>query len=311
MRRESLLAVTTALALLVLSREAYAQASETELATARLLFNEGVALEEKGDWPAALEKLRKVAAIRLTPQVRYNLGICLLHTGRLVEAWNELSPVATAPPDKKTAELVGLAQREVAKLRPRIPSLVVTLPPGTTAEVTLDGKAIHAELLGAPMLVDPGPHTVAASRGPGGGRVERRVTAVEGAAAPLMVALEAPPDAPPTSPVVSTWYGRIPLSAYLAGGASVAAFGGALVMLGLRGGAISSLNKACGGSGGHCPSSASGEYSDLKTYTIAGDVLLGVGITGAATAGGLVWLAPAASPSAHGSTWGATMTGRF
>jgi hypothetical protein len=252
-----------------------------------------------------------VAAIRLTPQVRYNLGICLLHAGQLVEALNELSPVATAPPDKKTAELVGLAQREVAKLRPRIPSLVVTLPPGTNADVTLDGKAIHAELLGAPMLVDPGPHTVMASHPGGGAHVERRVTAVEGAVAPLMVALEAPPDAPPPPPVVTTWYGRIPVSAYIAGGASVAAFGGALIMLGLRGGAISSLNKSCAANGGVCPSSAEGEYSNLKTYTVAGDVLLGVGIAGAATAGGLVWLAPVASPSAHGSTWGASVTGRF
>ena len=61
-----------------------ADPTPSELAAARDLFSEGVALEHQKEWTQALVRLRKAQAIVVTPKIRFHVGVCLEHTGKLV-----------------------------------------------------------------------------------------------------------------------------------------------------------------------------------------------------------------------------------
>ncbi|MEO7096259.1 MAG: hypothetical protein ABI175_23570, partial [Polyangiales bacterium] len=68
---------------------AFAEATTAELTAARELFDEGLKLEEKNQWQPALDRFRKVAAVKATPAVRFHMGLCLENLGKLVDALNE------------------------------------------------------------------------------------------------------------------------------------------------------------------------------------------------------------------------------
>src|SRR5689334_16529333 len=48
---------------------------------ARAQFQQGLALETAGDWAGALSLFVQVAAVKLTPQVRFHVGLCEEHLG--------------------------------------------------------------------------------------------------------------------------------------------------------------------------------------------------------------------------------------
>jgi hypothetical protein len=290
----------------------WAAPSDAELATARQLFNEGVALEDAKDWAAALDRFRRVAAVKATPQVRYNVGFCLAKTGQLVEAVNALSPLAELSGDRDTLALAALARRQLAEIRPRVPHLLVNGPRGLDATVTLDGHPVSPALLGTSMLVDPGPHTLIAARASGSGRTEQRVVVAEGGAVPVVVNLELPPELASTAPPNEPSRRRsIPISAYVAGGLTVAVLSTAVIMAIERGSAISELNSKCGAGGQFCPDDLHGLVNQAQAYTIAADTLTVLGVLGAATTGTLIVLAPKIVPSSQGSIFGASVVGRF
>ena len=293
---------------------ARAEPTASELATARQLFAEGVALEDTKDWKGALERFRRVNAIKATPQVRYNLGVCLANTGHLVEAANQLGPLADLAGDPDLLALASLARQKLAQLRPRIPRLLVALPPAAEASVTLDGTEVSSALLGAPMLVDPGPHTIVAARLSGGGRVEMHVVAVEGATSPVVARIELGPEASEPSPPGNASPGahrRIPAAAYVAGGVTVAALSTALVLALLRSSAISTLDAACGAGRQFCPPSLHGKVNDVGTFSIAADVLTVVGVLSAGATGAFVLFAPSVVPGPAGTAFGISALGRF
>src|SRR5262249_35117093 len=57
---------------------------------ARASFKDGLELEKKGDYEAALAKFRATAAIKATPQVEFHIALCEAKMKRYIEALADL-----------------------------------------------------------------------------------------------------------------------------------------------------------------------------------------------------------------------------
>jgi hypothetical protein len=138
-------------------------------AAARTLAEDGVKLYDKGDYPGAFEKLNRANDLVHAPTMAYLVGQCLEKLGRLVEASEKYLEAthdvieAGASPAQRTAQ--ANAEKARQALLPRIPSVELILdPPVPDAAVVLDGKQVPIAMLGVKRLIDPGSHTVVATR---------------------------------------------------------------------------------------------------------------------------------------------------
>src|SRR5262249_4863896 len=73
-RRGRVSGLALIVAYLHLSPAVHAQPARGELDQARETYRTALALETAGDWAGALAKMRDVAAVKLTPQVRFHLA---------------------------------------------------------------------------------------------------------------------------------------------------------------------------------------------------------------------------------------------
>lgn len=279
----------------------YADPTAAEIAAARELFEEGLKLEEKGQWAEALERFRKVAAVKATPAVRFHMALCLENTAKLVDALVEFQRAQSdAASDASAANVAANAGKHVADLKERIPRLVVRLPAGVESPtVTIDGTAITPSLVGTAIPLDPGAHKVvvqAAKRT----TFSKDVDLVErGKPVVLEVVLPAAPeggaveDNPPPKddkPAPST--GGVGPLPWVFGGIGLAALAGGGAMYLLRQGTISDLEEMCGPSRNACPDNARATFDRGRTYTTYGNILIGVGALSLATAVVLYVVAP-------------------
>lgn len=293
--------------------------SASELATARALFDEGLALEDKGEWASALSRFQKVAAVRTTPQVRFHLGLCLENLGRLVEALNEFRrSLADAQGDSSSSAqvVVDNAGKHVTDLEARIPRLLVRAPEGTALQ--LDGKLIAPSLIGTSMLVDPGAHSVTATQS-GKKPFEQKLVLAEKSGTTEVDVVFANPEAPrdpAKPPIVAARSGGSPWP-WITGGVAVASFAAATTFYLLRASTMSELDPLCDETRNGCPPDRRDVASRGRTYTTLGNVFLGVG---AAAAGATIVLfaisprettSPAVAVTGGGSSLGVTLVGRF
>jgi hypothetical protein len=304
-RRRAILAtcVAVALAASALPGAALAQTpSAVDVAQARDLFNEGMRLREKGDIPAALDKLKAANALAHTPITGLELARVYEQTGQLVEAREALLGVAREPPlpnesvrsKEARAEALTLAEN----VRARIPTLTVKVtgvPPATVA-VSIDGASVLSEALDAPRPVDPGSHNIFA-RSTSGGTAQTTVDLKEGenrlAELKIAFASGSPPEVTPASSTAPrpssppSGEGTV-ISSLVYVGVGVAAAG--LVVGGVTGtlalAKADSVNKACNGT--TCPPSASGDVQTGRTF---GDVsTVSFVVAGAGAVAGVIGL---------------------
>ena len=71
------------------SQEPAAGEDKEAVKLAREQFAQALSLQTAGDWAGALTLLKEVAAIKPTPQVRFNIALCEEKLGRLVAALGE------------------------------------------------------------------------------------------------------------------------------------------------------------------------------------------------------------------------------
>lgn len=285
-----------------------------ELAAARQLFAEGKALEKKKDWAEALKRFRKVAAVKMTPQVRFHIALCDEHLGHLVEAINgfELAVEEARRTGRGAEEVLDNAPPRARALRKRVGAVRITVR-GTlrTSRILLDGKPVAPLLFGTEIPVDPGAHTVTVERdrevitskevkleARGREDVELTVEDPEPPPEPPPEAKTAPPPPPPPRPPPPPPPALPPrLPAYIAGGVGLAALAGAGVLFGLREAAFSDVRASCSDEGTACDPAMQSRFEQGKDYTTAAAVLGGVGAAGLAAAGVLwVVLKPAEAP---------------
>jgi hypothetical protein len=303
--------------------------SEAEIAAARQLFKEGKDLEAEDRWAEALERFEKVAAVKMTPQVRFHMALCHENLGRLVAAINgfELAGDEARRAGKGAEDVAENAPKRAAALRARVAKLEVHVT-GTIlqSKVLLDGEPVPKALYGTAIPVDPGAHKIELDTD-GTITFRKDVTLQEGESQPIAIEVrdvekvdEPPPPPPPPPPPADEGMGRIP--AYAAAGVGVLALGGAGVFLGLRESTLASIRENCP-TDTTCDSryrdDIEAQQSDGKTYTTAANVLLGVGAAGLVTAGVLWFVLAPEEPASSGSTSvsvapagpGVVVSGRF
>ncbi|MGH7272235.1 MAG: PEGA domain-containing protein, partial [Polyangiaceae bacterium] len=184
------------------SMPAHAQVGDAERATARDLFKQGDKLQRSGDFAAALDTFQRAEQIFSAPTNMLRIAECEAALGRFAESAESYRAVmrtplpAGAPAAFKGA--VGQARSELAQVEPRVPKLIVSVEPqGLDKEqMQVDGQNVPAALIGEPMPLDPGTHTVIVSA-PGYASTEQRVTLAEHDSKSLPVTLQPVAPAPP------------------------------------------------------------------------------------------------------------------
>jgi hypothetical protein len=276
----------------------FAQATPEELAAARQLFNEGKELEKQKSYEGALEKFKKVAGVKMTPQVRFHIALCEENLGHLVEAINGFDLAANE------AKLAGSTATEVAEnapkradgLRERVPTLQLTVAGKVlTSKIFLDGAPVAAAALGTATPIDPGDHVVEVQDAAAKvtfhkdlkleerarEHVEVEVNDVEVAVVPTDTAV-IPPPAPPRS--------RTPV--YIAGGVGVVSLIASGVFFGLRAGTISTVAATCTDPINYKGCKDTQETKDAiasgQTDSTVSAITLGVGLAGLGAAG-VLW----------------------
>ena len=263
-------------------REAAAQ-DAAELQEARDKFQKALALQTGGDWAGALALLKEVAAVRSTPQVRFNIALCEENLGQLVAAVGDYELAAADARLAGEHDVVEEAQRRLAELKGRIPKIVVTRGANAdTATITLDGVTLGDQVIGKAMNVDPGPHVITA-RAAGFDSFRTTVRVDEAETQRVEVSLKPTPGAPAPippapAPVPPAAASTNETAAYVVGGLGVASLATAGVMFGLRQQALNELERDCVDK--TCPANAKSTADQGELYTLLGNVALGVGALG-------------------------------
>jgi hypothetical protein len=166
-------------------------------ASARALFEEGVAHADHDDWGPAADAFRRALSLRDSQVIRYNLASALVELGKLVEASELLHAVQADP--QVDAGLKQQAVEKLAEVKPRIARLSIQVEAALpTLVVELDDVALALAQLDVALTVDPGEHVVR-ERLDGVLIDEQRVQLIEGGSG--LVTLHAP--APKPEPVAA------------------------------------------------------------------------------------------------------------
>jgi hypothetical protein len=283
-------------------------AEEDPVEAARRQFRRGLSLEAAADWSGALAAFEAVAAVRLTPQVQYHLGVCKERLGRTSEALgdyrlaeHEASRIEGFPSEDLDA--IRAARQE---LEAQVPRLIIQLGSETSSvDVLLDGVAVGRSRIGQPLSVDPGTHSVVGVL-PGGGRFEEIVDLEVGQTQTIVLDIPdelrtapptppGPPEAAPTPIPDSAEGHRAPAPAerrrspvpWIVGGIGVASLGTSGVFYALMQRPKRELEDQC--REGVCPDSSEAQWDRGRLYA---NLTSGTLIAGAATVGvATIWLA--------------------
>jgi hypothetical protein len=151
-------------ALLAAAAGATAQTTETDATRARAvaLFEQGLAAFQAGDFPAAREAFQASFDLRANPTVLYNLAstqrALFEYPASIASFERYLELMGEGVEAEERAEIlewIGAMSESVARVR-------VTAPAG--AAISLDGAEVGRAPLPEPLLVDPGPHVLVATR---------------------------------------------------------------------------------------------------------------------------------------------------
>jgi hypothetical protein len=181
--------------------------------------------------------------------------------------------------------------RWLGELEAQIPSAIVRARDSAggdivDADVTIDGKA---SALGRPEVLDPGEH-VARVKVASGVAAEKKFLLVDGDKGRVLTIDLATPgpgqgsahdaEAPTASSASSAHAGKVPLGAWVLGGAGIVALGASAYFAEVTND-LSGLRKTC------APTCTDAQTSTAHTHALITDVALGVGV--AAVAGAVAW----------------------
>lgn len=284
---------------------AYAQdGDDANRAAARELGTEGIEAYDRGDDATAIEKLDRAFQVVKVPTLGLWLARALARSGKLVEAAERYREVtrldATTGSVATQKEAQAAAERELARLVPRIPSLDISLVGASPSEVevAIDDVIVPATFVGEPRPVNPGTRTVTAKHGTQ--RVTERVSVAEGQRRAVVLRLpsnaEAVEAASPAggsaanTPDPTTDHARTgrPTVAWMALGVGAAGLVAGGVTGGLAIATRASVADHCDGNDCREPAFAEVDrYNALRSAATVGFVVGGLGL---AAGGGLLLL---------------------
>lgn len=281
--------------------------SKEDLAKARELFQEGIALAAGNNCSGAIAKYKEVARlVRMTPQVAFNIAECEERLGKLVSAVGNLRLAQSQLEDPKVRakakDVAAQVDARIASLEERIPRLTVKRGKGAeTATLSLDGTELGSTQIGSEMTVDPGPHELVARIGEKDAakktftiaekeaqevEIEVDLEALRQAEKPVETAKPVETSAPPPPPP-DTGGSKVPGIVVLSVGVAIAGAGVGL-FFGPRQSTINELEEVCG-EDKRCPASAQETSDQGKLYTGLAEGAWGLG--GAAIITGVILLA--------------------
>ncbi|HVH47099.1 MAG TPA: hypothetical protein VM925_32375 [Labilithrix sp.] len=177
---------------------AFGQAPGEEIA--RRAFEDGVALEKKGDFAGALGKFKESEQIKATLGNRFHKAYCLEMTGKVSAALIEYEVVERAARDANKNDVVEATRARLEPLRTKVPQVSLKLGASApkNAEVALDGAPVAPALLeGKTFRIDPGEHVITA-HAPGHESFTKTLTAADSTTTSVEIVL------PVTAPEQST-----------------------------------------------------------------------------------------------------------
>lgn len=132
--------------------------------SARVLFEEGVAFADEGQWPLAVTRFRAALAAHPSSVIEFNLGLALTHTNQSIEAIEVLERVAHR--EGVDATLRTEATTALATARLQLAEVDVTYAGSTEGlELHVDGAPRPLAQLRDTMRFEPGMHTISLDRG--------------------------------------------------------------------------------------------------------------------------------------------------
>lgn len=224
---------------LLLAPAVWAQ-SETKAAVAEGLYRQARELMAAGNYDEACPKFAESQRLDPATGTLLNLAACHEKQGKLATAWIEYSDASFAARRDGREDRVEYARERAAELEPKLSRLTLQLDAGADhpgLEIELDGAALGRAVVGAPMPIDPGKHTLRASAP--GKKPWTQVIEIAPLADQKVLSIPALEDAPPepVAPIAATptpvvtpgarpsdelGARPVPTSVYLAGGITVA-----------------------------------------------------------------------------------------
>ncbi len=299
-------------AVICAARASSAAPTTADLSAARQLFADAERDEDAGRWSEAMEKLRRVAQVRLTSGVRYHLALCEEHLGQLSRALDDFTAAQAQARADGAADVLRIVGKHLDDLGPRVPRLTVRVTPqAADLVVKLDDVVLDAAKVGTALAVDPGTHRVEASAprySPAQATVtvqERDVTSidlnlVEPSPAPVVAqppaaapaAPAARPAAPEATPAQSTAGPRTGAIVATAGAAALAGLG--VVAFVVAGNAVTSGAQQCATERTTSPCDAQKNTVRAWDFAAAGSWLGAAGVGAFAV---VLWLRAPEGPS--------------
>jgi hypothetical protein len=147
------------MSLLATASSALAQTPQ-ETALARTLFQEGVALADRGDWVGAADRFGRAHSIKPTAGIAFNWARALVETGELLHARELLMTLerdanADAQLRSESATMASSLERRIAHVR-----IDIEGEPSADVAIVVDGDSWPRAALGVASPIDPGAHTV-------------------------------------------------------------------------------------------------------------------------------------------------------
>lgn len=146
--------------------------SESERkASARAEYQEGMELQSKASYAAALLHFQEAQRAYDAPTHLLHIAQCLALTGKLVEAqetYETLTHRALATPAPEPfVSAVAAGRLELTELRPRIPTLRISVHPDPAElqdfVLKVDGRPVSSEIVGIARPMNPGTYRVTAT----------------------------------------------------------------------------------------------------------------------------------------------------
>ncbi len=136
----------------------------SDIERARELFAQGVSHMDAQRYDEAADAFRQTLELHESPQVRFNLGTALHELGALGEAAEQFEIVKD---DRHAPRALRREARRLSReIAPHLGHLTIDVEGDVAGtELTLDGRPIGAEQLGAPIAVGEGRHVIEARSG--------------------------------------------------------------------------------------------------------------------------------------------------
>ncbi len=164
MKRSTALVAAAVTGAMFHAHAARAQASANDRAVAEALFRDARQLSTSERWAEACPKFAE--SQRLDPKLGTLLYLATCHEreGKLASAWVEFTEARAQAARANQNDRERIAKERATAIEPRLSRIVVEAEAPTAGlTLELDGKALSSAVLGSPIPVDPGDHTIGAS----------------------------------------------------------------------------------------------------------------------------------------------------